>query len=136
MLGLGGRKHTWLDDIGELLADGEKQDLLPCLLALLLWHAEGPRSAFYVARILPYGLDTALEEMDGVFHLQRVEREAVVCLPEGLERDDVLEQDGQAAFVGGARRVLVVVEGPGVLEGRRAHASEHVQPGGIPLRRG
>ena len=87
-----GRRLTRLDHVCELLPDGEEQDLLPRLLGLVLRHAESPRTALYIAGVLPDGLDAALEEVHGVFHLEPVEREAIVRFPEGLERDDVLEE--------------------------------------------
>lgn len=73
--------------------------------------------------------------MHRVLHLQAVEGKAVVRLPEGLDRDDVLEEDSEAAFVVTVVGVAVVVEGPCVLKGRRAHGTEHVLPCDITLRR-
>ena len=119
-------KHTRLDNISKLLPNGQKQHLLPCLLTLVLRHAKRPGTTFDITRIFPDRFDAALEEMDRIFHLERFERKVVICLPEGFDCDNVLEQDSKAAFITTVLRVLVVVECPGVLKGRRSHTAKHI----------
>lgn len=68
----GGGGSTWLDDVGELLADRHHKYLFPKLICLRLRDAESPCSAFHVAGILPNGLDAPFEEVDGIFELQSV----------------------------------------------------------------
>ena len=125
--------RTRLNDISKLLPHCQKQQLLPRLLALALGHAKRPGAAPHVPRILPDRLHAALEEMYAILHLQRVERKAVVGFPERLQRDDVFEEHGLSVLVRGVVAVLVVVEGPCVLEGVGAHAPEHVHFCGVAL---
>lgn len=128
-----GEGHTRLDHVRKLLADGQQQELLPRLLALVLGHPECPRTALHVPRVLPDGLDAPLEKVHRVLHLQRGQGKAVVRFPEGLERDDILEEHGLPVLVRGVVAVLVMVEGPGVLESWWPHAAEHVHLCGIAL---
>lgn len=100
---------------------------MPELLALILGHAESPGSAVDVAGIFPDGFDAALEEVDRVLQLEGVHGEIVDGAPEGLEGEDILDDEGDALVVGLGVAVLVVVEVPRVLERRRAHATEHGQ---------
>ena len=72
--------------------------------------------------------------MHGVFHPQRVEWESIVGFPEGLERDNVFEQDRLSVLVRSVIAMPVMIESPGVLEGRGTHASKHVHFGGVALR--
>ena len=67
-VGAGGvrKKLTWLYDVDEFFTDGEHQDFLPKFLGLRFGDSERPGAAFDVARILPYGLHAALEEVHRV----------------------------------------------------------------------
>ena len=56
-----------------------------------------------------------------------MDREVVEDTPERLQGDDVLHDQGQAAFVRTSLTMFVMVEGPGVLEWRRTHATEHCE---------
>ena len=119
-----------MDDVDEFLADCEHQDFLPESVGLRLGHTEGPRAAFDVAGVLPYGLHAPLEEVDGIFQLEGVEGEGVQDLPKGFGGDDVLLQEGEAAFVVLRLGVLVVVEGPCVLESWGAEVAHEGQSAG------
>ena len=121
---------TWLYDVDELFADGEHQDFLPKVLGLRFGDAERPGATFDVAGILPYGLHAALEEMHRVLQLEGVEREGVQDLPKWFGGDDVLFQEGEAAFVVLRLGVFVVVECPRVLEGWRSKVADEGQSAG------
>ena len=124
---------TWLNHISKVLPNSHQQNLRPRSITLVLWETESPGPAFDIARIFPDGLDTALEEVDGVLHLERVERKAVVALPKRFDGENVLLENGQAAFVRTLFAVLIVVKGPRVSQRWWAHELEHVEFGGIAL---
>lgn len=121
---------AWLYDVDEFFADCEHQDLLPELFRLRFRHAEGPRSTFNVAGILPDGLDAPLEEMHRVFQFEGVEGEGVQDFPKWFGGDDVLLQEGETAFVVLRFGVFVVVEGPCVLESWCAEMADEGQSAG------
>lgn len=123
----GGVGLTRLQIGGELLSDGEHQQFLPELLALIFRHAESPSPTVDVAGIFPDGLDATLEEVDRVLQLQGVHGEVIDGAPEGLEGEDIADDEGDALIVGLGVAVLVVVEVPRVLERGWAHPTEHCQ---------
>ena len=108
----------------------EHQDLDTEGFGLCFRDAEGPGAAFDVAGILPYGLDTALEEVHGVFQSASVEDEVLQDLLEPFHSDDLLFQEGETAFTILQVCVFIVVEGPGVLEWWCAEVAVEVQSAG------
>ena len=111
----------------KLLPNSKHQHLLPEPLTLILLNAERPRSAVDVAAVLPNRLDAALEEVHRVLQLKGMHGEIIEEAPEWFEGHDVVENEGDALVVGFSLAVFVVVEVPGVFEGRRTHAMEHGQ---------
>ena len=115
---------TRLDDINKLLTHSQHKDLLPEIKRLRFRHAERPGSTFNVTRVLPHGLDAALEKVHRVLQLEGVKGEGIEDLPERFGGYDVFLQEGEAAFVVLGLGVLVVIECPGVLEGRGAEVAD------------
>lgn len=124
-----GRKSrlTRLEGRSELLTNSHHQDFLPELLTLGLLYTEGPRSAVDVTGVFPHRLDTALEEVDRVLHLEGVDGKIVQDAPEGFQSDNVFFDDGEALIVRKLLAVLVMEDVPGTFERRWAHASKHSQ---------
>ena len=115
---------TWLNDVGELFANGHHQDFFPEILGLRLGDAKRPGATLDVSWVFPHRLDATLEEVDGVFELEAAQGEGVEDFPEWFDGDDVVFHEGETALVIVAVAVLVVVEAPGVLEERSSKLPE------------
>lgn len=94
------------------------------LLCLGPGHTELPASAVLVHWVLPDRLDATEEDMHGVAHVDAVPRVIVVYPIEGRDVRDVLVEDRKSGFVVGRLGVLVVPDGPMVLEWRRTECHE------------
>lgn len=80
---------TLLQSLLQLLPDGEQLNAGPELGAVSLRDAEGPAAALDVTAVLPDGPEAALEQVDGLAHLDLLDGGVVVVPPEVLDRLDL-----------------------------------------------
>lgn len=95
----------------QLLADGHELDARPEVRAGGLGDAEGPAAAQDVAAVLPDGAEAALEEVDGLAHLDLVHGRVVGVPPEVLHRLDLRPQLLQRRLVDAVVAVLLLFFG-------------------------
>lgn len=85
--GLG--EQTLFQGTLQLLANGQELDAGPHVRAGRLGDAQGPATAVEVAAVFPDGAEARLEEVDGLAHLDLVDRGVVVVAPKVLDRLDL-----------------------------------------------
>jgi hypothetical protein len=59
--------------------------LSPEFRAIGLWHSKGPASSIDIPSIFPYWLEALLEEIDGLSHLDVLNRGIIVVPPKVLD---------------------------------------------------
>ena len=80
---------TFFQSSLQLLANGHELHTGPEVWADVLAHAERPAAAQDVAPVLPYGPEARLEQVEGLAHLDLVDRGVVIIAPEVLDGLDL-----------------------------------------------
>lgn len=100
---------TLVESALERFADGHELNPLPELAARALGHAKGPGTTQDVAAVLPDGLVSLLEEVDGLAHLDLLDGDVVLVPPKvghGLDLGVELLERGMVIAVFGLLLVL------------------------------